>query len=312
MINQEEKNEGTTLETNQNTADSQTNSEKGPFDGEESLDIDIGQEEKKDENPSGGKSGFNFKTLIIVALLLLPVLIIIYKTMGNKSTEEQAAAQPQQVDIASYENAARTSPTYENLLNLSNIYINNNMAGKAIEPLERAIALKPNDGIAAYNNLGFAYTIIQQYKKGIEYCQKAVDIDSTFQLAKNNLNWAKTEQTKILNAIKEMDKTPADQQNAEHHLLQGLNYLKLQEYDKAIEIWKKILAKDPKNVGALNNIGVAYMSMLKYKEAVDTFTKATEADPNDQLSKNNLNWALDEQKKAAAPGVAGAGGDAKK
>lgn len=306
MINQEEKNEDTTVETNQNTDASQANNEKGPFDGEERLDIDTGEKEKKDENPSGAKPGLNFKTLIIVALLLLPVIIIIYKTMGNKSAEEQAATQPQQVDIASYENAARTSPTYENLLNLSNIYINNNMAGKAIEPLEKAIALKPNDGIAAYNNLGFAYTIIQQYKKGIEYCQKAVDIDSTFQLAKNNLNWAKSEQEKIVNAIKEMDKTPADQQNSAHHLLQGLNYLKLQEYDKAIEIWKKILEKEPKNVGALNNIGVAYMSMSKYKEAVETFTKATEADPNDQLSKNNLNWALDEQKKASAPGVAGA------
>ncbi|MFY9308893.1 MAG: tetratricopeptide repeat protein [Bacteroidia bacterium] len=306
MINQEEKNDGTTVDSNQNAVDSQANNEKGPFDGEERLDIDIGQEEKNDQAPSDGKSGFNVKTLIIVALLLLPVIYIVYKTMGNKPAEEQAAAQQQQVDIASFENAARTNPSYENLLNLSNVYINNNMAGKAIEPLERAIALKPNDGIAAYNNLGFAYTIIQQYKKGIEYCQKAVDIDSTFQLAKNNLNWAKSEQEKILNAIKEMDKVPSEQKDAGHYLLQGLNYLKLQEYDKAIEVWKTILVKEPKNVGALNNIGVAYMSMLKYKDAVDTFTKATEADPNDQLSKNNLNWALDEQKKASAPGVAGA------
>lgn len=307
MINQEEKNDIPKVDSSQNTDSSLDKNENGSFDGGERLDIDTEADSSTGADAPIEKSGFNMKTLIIVALLLLPIVYIIYKTMGNSSTQNQAEQQAPQVDIAAYENAARANPTYENLLNLSNIYINNGMAGKSIEPLEKAIALKPTDGIAAYNNLGFAYTILQQYNKGIEYCQKALDIDTTFQLAKNNLNWAKSEKDKLLNAIAELDKTPDEKKDASYYMLQGLNYLKLQEYKKSIEIWNKLLAKEPNNVGALNNVGVAYMSLLKYDDAIKTFEKAIAADPNDQLSKNNLQWALDEKKsKEVATGVAAA------
>jgi tetratricopeptide (TPR) repeat protein len=296
MSTPEEKNDNSIVDANQNSDATQQTSQSAPFDSEEQLDLEIGQEEKKDGEESEAKSGLNVKTVVIAALLLLPIIFILYKTMGNKPVEEQAAQQNPQVDIAAYENAANANPTYENYLNLSNVYINNGLAGRAIAPLEKAIALKPDNGIAAYNNLGFAYTIIQQYKKGIEYCQKALDIDTTFLLAKNNLNWAKAEQQKVLDAIAEMDKTTEDKRNSDYYILLGLSYLKLQEYEKSIEVWNKIFIKDPKNVAAMNNIGVSYMSLLETEKAIEIFTKATVTDPNDQLSKNNLNWALDTKK----------------
>lgn len=296
MSNQEEKNDNPIVDVNQKNDAAQQTNQSAPFDSEEQLDLEIGQEEKKEETESEPKSGLNMKTIVIAALLLLPIIFILYKTMGNKAVEEQPAQQNAQVDIAAYENAANANPTYENLLNLSNVYINNGLAGKAIAPLEKAIALKPDDGIAAYNNLGFAYTIIQQYKKGIEFCQKAVDIDTGFLLAKNNLNWAKAEQQKVLDGIAELEKTTEDKRDANYYIFLGLSYLKLQDYEKSIQIWNKALEKDSKNVAAMNNIGVAYMSMFEYDKAIEIFTKSTITDPNDQLSKNNLNWAVEEKK----------------
>jgi tetratricopeptide (TPR) repeat protein len=295
MSNQEEKNDNSIVDTNQNADATTKTNQSAPFDSEEQLDLEIGQEEKKDETESEPKSGLNVKTIVIAALLLLPIIFILYKTMGNKPVEEQAAQQNAPVDFTAYENAANTNPTYENLLILSNVYIKNGLAGKAIAPLEKAIALKPELS-DAYNNLGFAYTIIQQYKKGIEYCQKAIDIDTGYLLAKNNLNWAKAEQQKVLDGIAELEKTTEDKRDANYYIFLGLSYLKLQDYEKSIQIWNKALEKDAKNIAAMNNIGVAYMSMLEYDKAIEVFTKSTITDPNDQLSKNNLNWAVEEKK----------------
>jgi tetratricopeptide (TPR) repeat protein len=297
MSNPEEKNENNVVDVNANaenkTAETQ---ERNPFDSEDTLDIETNQEEKSEDTATDGKPGFSMKTVLIVAFLLIPVIYIVYKTMGN-SKQEQAVAQAPKVDIAAFENATRANPTYSNLLNLSNVYINNGMAGKSIAPLEQALALEPNSA-AVYNNLGFAYTIMQQYKKGIEYCSKAVALDTTFLLAKNNLNWAKTEQQKLIDAITELEKTPEDKRTNDYYMLLGLSYLKLQEYEKSIVAWTKILATDPKSIGALNNIGVSYMSMQEIDKAIDVFKKATEYNTNDQLSKNNLGWAMDEKKKA--------------
>ncbi|MES2140393.1 MAG: tetratricopeptide repeat protein [Bacteroidota bacterium] len=297
--NNEEKKENDLVDSKQNLDINQEGkSESSPFDSDDSLDID--QEEKNENTPVDEKQSKTIRTIVIVVLLLLPIAYIFYKTAGNStSIPEQATNQAQTIDVAAYESVANATPSFSNLLNLSNAYINTGVAGKAIEPLKRAIELNPKSAVA-YSNLGFAYTIIQQYKKGIEFGQKAVELDSTFQLAKNNLNWALTEQNKLLQAIAEVEKTPEDKRNTDFYILHGLQYLKLQDYDKSIEIWNKILVTEPKNSAALINIGVAYMSKSEYGNAIKSFQKAVDANASDQLAKNNLAWALDEQNKVLA------------
>lgn len=295
--NNEEKKENDLVNSNQTPVSNQEEKpESNPFDADDNLDIV--QEEKGETAPADEKQSKTIRTIVIVVLLLLPIAYIFYKTAGNStSTPEQATNQTQAIDIAAYEAVANATPSFSNLLNLSNAYINSGMAGKAIEPLKKAIALNPESAIA-YSNLGFAYTVIQQYKNGIEFGQKAVQLDSTFQLAKNNLNWALTEQNKLLQSIADLEKTPEDKRNTDFYILYGLQYLKLQDYDKSIEIWNKILLTEPKNSAALINIGVAYMSKSQFGDAIKSFQKAVDANANDQLAKNNLAWALDEQNKA--------------
>jgi len=302
--NQEEKNEEKLVDlekkTNINSVIEDLGQEEkninSPFDAEETLDFN--QEEGNENNPANGKQSKTIKTILIVVLFLLPLVYIFYKTTNNSNpAPEQAANQTQQIDVAAFENAATLDPSYQNLLNLSNAYLNTGMAGKAIEPLNKAIALNPKSAVA-YSNLGFAYTILQQYTKGIEFGEKAVGIDSSFQLAKNNLKWAKDEQNKILSAIETMEKTSLDKRDNGFYIAYGLLNLKLENYDKSIEIWNKILETDPKNSTALINIGVAYMSKQQFDSAIKHFQKAIEINPNDQLAKNNLAWALDEKIKA--------------
>jgi|GEM_PF-1609318 len=304
--NPEEKDKNSIVDVNANAEANSSNeelsqeekNERSPFDTEEHLDPDL--DEKKENSSENEKQSKTIRTIAIVILLLLPIVYIFYKTMGNSTpSPEQATNQTQKIDIAAYERVTKGNPTFDNLLNLSNAYINSGMAGKAIEPLTKAIALNPKSAVA-YSNLGFAYSILQEYKKGIEFGEKALQIDSTFQLAKNNLNWARTEEKKILNAIDEMGKTPQDKRNTAFYIAYGLLYLHNQDYDKSIETWNKILVTEPKNSAALINIGVAYMSKLQYDDAIKSFQKAIDANPNDQLAKNNLAWALDEKNKALA------------
>jgi tetratricopeptide (TPR) repeat protein len=302
MTNPEEKNENTTLDVNSNAEnnsadknESDSNKSENNLDSEDTLDVN--QEEKGEAVVVDEKQSRTIRTLVIAVVLLLPIIYIFYKTMGNTSAVQEPVASNPQTDIAAYENAATTNPTVGNLLNLSNAYIRNRMAAKALEPLNKVLSLDPNNAVA-YSNLGFAYTILQNYKKGVEYGEKAVQLDSTYQLAKNNLNWERGEQKKILDVIEELGKTPEKDRTTFYYLNLGLNYLKVQEYDKGIEVWNKILVTDPKNAGALINIGVAYMAENKYDNAIKSFEKSVEYNPGDQLSKNNLAWALGEKKKA--------------
>jgi tetratricopeptide (TPR) repeat protein len=247
---------------------------------------------------SNEKKGNGIKIAVIAVLLLLPLIFLFIKFSSSTGPAEEKVATnaPVTIDVAGYENAAKANPNYDNLINLSNAYINTNNAGKSIDPLLKAIELNPNSAIA-YNNLGVAYTMVQQYNKGIEYCMKSLQIDSTFQLAKNNLKWATSERDNIMTALEKQNAIPEKDRNTQFYINYGLNYIKIGKFDKSIEAFSKILELEPNSIVAYNNIGTAYMMENKIDEGVAAFKKAVEIDHNDQLSKNNLAWGMSELEK---------------
>ena len=261
-------------------------------------------ENKQDNSSSNtenkGNSNRTAKIAILIVLLLLPIVYLFVKTSGTtEPPKEQAAAnQPAKTDIASLENAANSNPTFDNLINVSMAYINNKMPEKSIIPLQKAIAINPNSAIA-YNNLGVAYIMMQQYQEGIDACNKALSIDATFQLAKNNFKWGMDEKNKLESAIKTQEQTPKEKRTVAYYIDYGMSYYKIKNYDKAIEQWSKIADLDKKNTAALNNIGTAFMMKMQYDDAIALFKKAIEYEPNNQLAKNNLAWAQDEKRKAS-------------
>jgi tetratricopeptide (TPR) repeat protein len=256
------------------------------------MDTEQGQPEM---NPNSGR---NIKIVVLIILLALPIIFLLVKfSSSSGKVEENAAVNAQAtIDIAAYENMANTNPTFDNLLNLSNAYINSNMAGKSITPLLKATELNPKSAIA-FNNLCVAYTMIQQYNLAIDACNKSLQIDSTFQLAKNNLKWATSEKDNIVTFIEKQAQTPEKERNTQFYVNYGLNYLKIGEYDKSVEMWNKIFETEPYNVVALNNIGTVFMLKQQVEDAVALFKKAVQLNPDDQLSKNNLAWAMSELEK---------------
>lgn len=74
-------------------------------------------------------------------------------------------------------------------------------------------------------------------------------------------------------------------------------YFDITDYEKAISLYKKVLAKHPDNVGILFNLGLASYSSKKYQEAIGAYTKVVELIPDDYEAYNNLGlsyYALDD------------------
>ena len=235
--------------------------------------------------------------LFIAFLFIFPLGYLYIKTRHLKKVEHhQEKDVPANTAITALENLAKEKPTAENLINLSMAYINNNMPGKSIDYLKKAILLDSTN-VVAFNNLGVAFTLLQQYQDGIEACKKALQLDPGFQLAKNNLAWATDEKNKVLDEIKKQENTPQDKLTVAFYINYGLNYFKIGEYDKSITIWKTVLKMEPQSTMALNNIGTALMMKGQYDEAILLFNKVIALDPTNELAKVNLAWGLDEKNK---------------
>jgi tetratricopeptide (TPR) repeat protein len=245
------------------------------------------------------------KRIVLLAvaafLLLTPIVYLFVKSSGKPDLPKTAetVAQTPQVDLSALESAATTNPNYDNLLAYSIACIGANRPGKSIEPLKLAISLNPTSSVA-YNNLGCAYTMLMQYQDGIDACTKALQLDSSFQLAKNNLKWANDEKTKTLAVIQAQENTPENQRDVKFYINYGLNYQKIGQYDKSIAIWNKVFEKEPTNADAMNNIGVAYMLKNSTDNAIAMFQKAIATNPENTLAKNNLAWAEDVKAKAVS------------
>ena len=244
----------------------------------------------------------NRKTLIQIAIVIMfafPLIYLVQKRWDAAPLkEEQPVVVPgDNIDLASLEALVKKDPNFDNLINLSMAYVNRQMPGKSIDLLKRAAQMNPGSAVV-YNNLGVAYTMLQQYQNVVEACVKALQIDSSFQLAKNNLKWAMDEKSKVVNAIASEEKMPAEKRDLGFYTDLGLNYFKVGDYGKSIEIWNKIFEIDPKSVTALNNIGTAFMMKGQIDDAVVLFKKALELEPSNQLAKNNLAWAIDEKAKS--------------
>jgi tetratricopeptide (TPR) repeat protein len=71
-------------------------------------------------------------------------------------------------------------------LNLGNLNYNAGNFETAILKYQKALVYNAKSAVV-YNNIGSAYNELGNYSEAIKYCEKSLQMDSTYSLAKNNL-----------------------------------------------------------------------------------------------------------------------------
>lgn len=173
-------------------------------------------------------------------------------------------------------------PTDENFLYLSLIYHQEGMYKKSIEACKKALELQP-DYAEAYNNICSAYNQLGEWVKALQACDSSLMINPEYQLAKNN----RQRSLLYINAHKTIEQNPTP----DGYINLGLMYYYDEMYKESIKYFEKTIEKDPKNATAYNNICSAYNVMQKWDEAIKACEKAISLEPDFQRAKNNLNYS---------------------
>jgi tetratricopeptide (TPR) repeat protein len=247
-------------------------------------------EEPVDESSGSRPQKTRTALILAAALIALPGIYL----LANHWVATPVHSAPRQTagtDIASLEALVNASPTNDNRINLSIAYINGGSASRAI-PILQSVVAEDKSNVVAWNDLCVAHTLQKDYDNAIEECNKALLISPSFQLARNNRQWAQDEKNKSLGV-----KEDAVSRDAAFYVKDGLKQYNLGFYDQAIGSWQHALELDPSSASAENNIGTAYMMKKHPAEALVWFNKAIALDPTLQIAKNNLAWAQQEQAK---------------
>ncbi len=86
-----------------------------------------------------------------------------------------------------------------------------------------------------------------------------------------------------------IDKYP---NNIEAHYNLGNSYFRLRRFDEAQSAYEKVCELDPTFLDALENLGVIFANKRKFKEAIRTWKKILEFDPKREDIKKNIEKAL--------------------
>ncbi len=143
------------------------------------------------------------------------------------------------------------------------------------------------------NNLGVALLEQFNHKDGAEAFRRALKIDPQLKIAQINLAIALFNLPDYEAANKEAEKAAeiAPESPQPFYIL-GLIARTQNRTEDAIVAFKKVLAIDPRDVGANVNLGQIYMQQRKYAEAAATLRLAIEAEPYNATALYNLATAL--------------------
>jgi len=106
-----------------------------------------------------------------------------------------------------------------------------------------------------------------------------------------------------MNTVQSEQATSSDPSVA-NALTLSMTYINAGTPAKALPLLKALLAGDPKNAVAWNNLCVAHMGLQEFNRAVAACEAGIRADAGMQLLQNNLKWAQDESAKAKSVAAA--------
>lgn len=166
---------------------------------------------------------------------------------------------------------------------LGNFYLKIFKLEKALECYELALKHNTKNVVSLYN---YGIILLQQgnAKKALELFEKARNInkkplfEKLIILGISSCYW---KLNKLSEAIDILEKLRKDYNYISPEALTTLGYFYMlnKEYEKALEISKNVLEKDPHYASAWDNIGQIYFFQNYYKNAKSNFLKSVELNP---------------------------------
>jgi len=177
--------------------------------------------------------------------------------------------------------------------NLGIFYVNNGQPEKALENLNKSLSLDPNNTLTLIG-LGIAHSMLGNFKESEKYYKQALDIDPTLAEAHNYLGSVYQEMGLLDKAEQEFLKA-ASNENYHSRELPYYNlarlYLIKEDNEKAYEYIKKSLEFNDKLIMSINLYAVICEKFEDFEEAIDSYKKALKLAPDEINIKFNLSGA---------------------
>src|SRR6202165_5821591 len=162
-----------------------------------------------------------------------------------------------------------------------------------------------------WNGRGVALQLEGRHTEAEESYNRALEIDSSYPFAHNNIGvliWHKSDTKNAINSFRRALQAPSPPVEARLNLALGL--FRRKHIDLSLEAYRQVLSTAPEHPVAWNGIGLILVELEKYSDARNAFARAIQANPdfaeahyNTSFSLSNLGeWepALRETKRALA------------
>ena len=206
---------------------------------------------------------------------MIPIYLKLLKKFPNdvnlrlKLAEAYKNAGKTDVALSWFKSVLRYDP--ENIwanLGIGGIYINQGKYDRAIVYYKKVLSKDPNNYYALVG-LGGAYLALGNRETSLKYYKRAYRIRQTAQ---------------VLKIIKEIE-SEEDIERAEELKKRG-------DYTKAIEIYERLLVKNPGSKRILLGLATSYHELGQDEKAIEYLDRILELDPNDKDAIIAKGWAL--------------------
>ena len=184
---------------------------------------------------------------------------------------------------------AKKFPTAENHQALSLSCFNEGKYQQSIDAANKALKLNPNYA-EAYNIIGCAYNLLNQFDKANEALRTAVSLRPGYKLAENNLKISEGRRYITDDAIS------AQTYTAEDYINQSLLYYNKKQYELCVAACVSALLIRPDYDLGYNNLCAAYIKLQQLDDAITVGEKGLQINPSNELLKNNVAEARESRK----------------
>jgi tetratricopeptide (TPR) repeat protein len=172
------------------------------------------------------------------------------------------------------------------------LYLLQRDTGAAIATADR-FAREFSPTAKTWNGRGVALQLEGRHAEAEESYTRALEIDSSYPFAHNNIGvliWHKGDTKNAINAFRRALQAPSPPVEARLNLALGL--FRRKHIDLSLEAYRQVLSSAPEHPVAWNGIGLILVELEKYSDARNAFARAIQANPEFAEAHYNLSFTL--------------------